>query len=58
MTERILHHRFIGEVKLTENCIELNKNNPDTTSIFVEYNNEIKEVSINLIENYLLEGKL
>ena len=44
-------HKFLGEVEITPEC-ELLQKWHDSTSIFVEHNGEIKEVSKALIEFY------
>jgi len=49
---RILHHKLLGEVKITDACAEMNKTNPDKTSVFVEYEDDIREVTRNLIIEY------
>lgn len=49
---RVLHHRLLGEVKFTDACAELEKTNPDKTSVFVEYEDDIREVTRNLIIEY------
>lgn len=49
---RILHHKLLGEVKFTDACAELEKTNPDKTSVFVEYEDDIREVTRNMIIEY------
>ena len=49
---RVLHHKHLGEVKFTEACAEMEKTNPDKTSVFVEYEDDIREVTRNLIIEY------
>ena len=49
---RVLHHKLLGEVKFTDACAELEKTNPDKTSVFVEYEDDIREVTRNMIIEY------
>lgn len=49
---QILHHKILGDVKLTDVCRELNKTNPDKTSTFIECGDETREVPRDLIEEY------
>jgi hypothetical protein len=49
---RVLHHKLLGEVKFTEACAKMEKTNPDKTSVFVEYEDDIREVTRNLIIEY------
>lgn len=50
MKDTTYHHKILGEVKVTDACRELNRTNPDRTSIFVEYEDETREVTRALIE--------
>ncbi len=43
-------HKNLGEVFVTVDCLALQLQNPDPTSIFVEHNGEIKEVSRAMME--------
>ncbi len=54
MSEQIVActHKLLGAVKITECCKELQALNPDATSMFVEHNGEIKEVSKSLVSIY------
>ena len=45
-------HRILGRVEVTDKCIELQKNNLDSTSAFVKYKDEEIEVTLALIEGY------
>lgn len=38
-------HKNLGDVFITVECLAMQLQNPDPTSIFVEHNGEIKEVS-------------
>jgi len=49
MKETIYHHKILGEVRITNACRELNKTNPDKTSVFIEYEDETREVTKKLI---------
>ena len=42
-------YAHLGTVKQTDACIIMQENNPDPTSMFVEHDGEIKEVSRNLV---------
>lgn len=42
-------HKNLGTVFITVDCLALQLQNPDPTSIFVEHNGEIKEVSRSLM---------
>jgi hypothetical protein len=46
----ILHHRFLGLVQYTRDAAELQKENPDPTSIFVQYRGAVIEVSVHLVD--------
>ena len=43
-------HKNLGDVFITIDCLALQLQNADPTSIFVEHNGEIKEVSRGMIE--------
>ena len=45
----ILHHSNIGMVQYTDDCAELQRRNPDPTSLFVQYRGATIEVSIHLV---------
>ena len=46
---KILMHKILGVVDIDLQCQELQKSNPDTTTVFVKYNGEIREVSRDLL---------
>jgi len=46
----ILHHRNIGLVQYTDDAAELQRTNPDPTSIFVQYRGAVIEVSVHLVD--------
>lgn len=47
------YHVSLGQLGLfTKQCKILNDMNPDTTSAFLEFDGDIKEVSINLIRDF------
>ena len=46
----IMHHRNIGLVQFTADAAELQRRNPDPTSIFVQYRGAVMEVSIHLVD--------
>jgi len=48
--ETNVKHTGLGPVKITEQCKELQKTNPDPTSIFVEHKGHIKEVTKSLVK--------
>jgi len=50
-TERIYFHRNLGECTIDELCMEMNRTNPDKTSIFVVHDNDIKEVTKALVKD-------
>jgi hypothetical protein len=50
--ESIYHHKFLGKVEVTDACRELNRNNPDKTTIFIEYEDDVREVTKNLIKEF------
>lgn len=43
-------HKNLGDVFITIDCLAMQLRNPDPTSIFVEHDGEIKEVSRSMIE--------
>lgn len=43
------YHKKLGEVQITETCLAMQKLSCDHTSIYVEHNGEVKEVSKNLV---------
>jgi hypothetical protein len=43
-------HKNLGEVFVTVDCLALQLQNPDPTSLFVEHDGEIKEVSRAMME--------
>lgn len=45
-----LIHKNLGNVYITDHCIFLQERNPDPTSIFVEHDDEIKEVCKHLLK--------
>ena len=47
---RLAWHKNLGEVLITEACEYLQATNPDPTSIFIEHDGEIKEVTRNLVK--------
>jgi hypothetical protein len=49
-------HYGLGQIKITDDCIHMQELNPDPTSIFVEYDSEIREVSKNCI-GYLIQER-
>ena len=46
----VLHHRNIGLVQFTDDAAELQRTNPDPTSIFVQYRGAVIEVSVHLVD--------
>jgi hypothetical protein len=42
-------HRNLGEVKVTLDCVRMQGLNPDSTTMFVEYEGEVIEISRDLI---------
>ena len=51
MDNQIVHHKSLGEVKITDQTRYMDVHAPkDSTSIFVEHNGDIKEVTKSLIE--------
>lgn len=48
--ERLVWHRSHGEVYITEACDYLQAGNPDPTSMFVDHQGEIIEVSKNMVK--------
>jgi hypothetical protein len=43
-------HKHLGKVKITEACVYIQKNQGcDPTSIFIDHDGDIKEVSINCV---------
>lgn len=53
--ERVCH-KFRGEGIYTEQCDFLQKQNSDPSSIYLEFDGEILEVTINLIKKYEQSG--
>ncbi len=53
----IVIHKNLGPVKITETTQLLQKNNGDPSSLFVEYNREILEVSRAMIKEEALQEK-
>ncbi len=47
------NHKNLGKVKIDEQCLQLQKRNPDSSSIYVNHNGEIKEVSKKMISGDL-----
>jgi len=52
MKNRIVKHKNLGIVVITDDCLTLQKENSDKTTLFIEYGIEIREVSKDLIEEY------
>lgn len=50
MIEIIMHHKHLGDVLITENCLAMQAMNPDSTSMFVKHDGDIKEVTRSLVE--------
>jgi len=42
-------HEFLGEVEITEECLALQALSTDPSTIYVEYDDDIREVSKSLI---------
>ena len=42
-------HKSLGKVKITQECLYLQSKNDDPTAVFVEHDNEIKEVSKHMV---------
>ena len=49
-TAQAVKHHNLGDVLITADCLALQQLNPDPTSIFIEHDGEIKEVSRALLE--------
>lgn len=45
-----VYHKYLGVCRITHACEYMQKSNPDVTSIFVEHDGEIKEVTKALVE--------
>lgn len=43
------YHKFLGPVVITEQCMQLQVKNPDPSTIFVEFEGEVREVTKNLL---------
>jgi len=50
MKIKIVHHKLLGEGKITKQCIQLQETNIDPATLFVEFNGKIIEVSKVLIK--------
>ena len=42
-------HSIFGRVEITEACLQLQRLNPDPSSIFVEHDGDVKEVTKSLV---------
>lgn len=47
---KLVWHRNLGECFITDECNYLQHDNPDPTSIFIEHDGEVKEVTRNLVK--------
>lgn len=43
-------HKYLGEVSITEACNYLQATNPDPSSMFVEHDGDLKEVTKSLVK--------
>jgi hypothetical protein len=50
-TSRTVIHRNLGEVVINSECLFMQATNPDPTTIYVQHDGDIKEVSRNMIKN-------
>lgn len=48
-TVRSVMHRHIGLCQVTETCLYMQRTNPDTTSMYVEHDGDLKEVTKALV---------
>ena len=51
LSEGLACHDILGQVEITNICIDLQKTNPDNTTLYVEHRGEIKEVSKRLVKH-------
>jgi uncharacterized sporulation protein YeaH/YhbH (DUF444 family) len=49
-------HKSLGEIFFTESCWYMQRKNPDSQSIFVEHDDDIKEVTTHFCSFFDSEG--
>lgn len=52
MELKMVTHKFLGKVQITEACMALQALNTDPSTIYVEYDDDIREVSKSLIVDF------
>lgn len=49
MQSKVITHKFLGKVEITEECLALQALSTDLSTVYVEYDGDIREVSKSLI---------